>query len=342
MKKGVYILLACVAAATLAVAAWMLHTRILGRNVLSEKAYSLFIPTGASFDEVVAILERDSVIRDMEAFCWLAKRMRYPQQVKPGRYLITPGMTNKEIVSKLRSGQQDPVHVYIGKYRTKSQLAGFIAGKLEADSTRLMALLEDSAFLATYGLNPHNALAVILSDQYAFYWNTSAEKFIERMHREFRNYWNSRRLQQAEQLNLSPVEVIILASIVEEETNYDPEKTTIAGVYLNRLRKGMKLEADPTVKYAMQNFEARRVLHHHIRQYSPYNTYMVKGLPPGPICIPSKSSIEAVLQAEEHDYLYFCARDDFSGRHVFARTYREHLRNARKFQKALNERNIKG
>ena len=314
---------------------------VFGLN-LSEKEpyYVLYIPSGSNYDTVLNRLERDTVLKDIRGFEWLAHKLKYPENVKPGRYILHKEMTNKDIVKKLRSGRQDPVDIFFNKYRRKEDLAGFVSKRLEVDSARLVMLLNDPVFLSQYQLNPENAIAIFLSDKYEFFWTTDANRLIERMHEEYKKYWNSDRVEKAEELGLTPGEVITLASIVEEETNIHAEKTRMAGVYLNRIRKGMRLEADPTVKFAIQDFEVRRVLKRHLTFNSPYNTYVVTGLPPGPICSPSKKSIEAVLNAEDHDYIFFCAKDDFSGAHAFAKTYAEHQENARRFQRALTRNNI--
>jgi UPF0755 protein len=310
-------------------------------NITAEEpGYVLYIRTGATYDEVINKLISDRVLKDIGGFEWLAKRLKYPQNVRPGRYVLTKEMTNKDIIRKLRIGDQDPVKVHIGKFRTKPDLVGFFSEKLETDSLELLALLNDTAFLEKHSLTPETAISIFLSDSYEFFWNTSAQQLIERMLREYENFWTSGRIEKASDQGLSPVEAIIVASIVEEETNNDEEKPRIAGVYLNRIRKGIKLQADPTVKFAVQNFTLRRVLTRHVHYDSPYNTYIYEGLPPGPICIPSKKSIAAVLDAETHDYIFFCANGDGSGTHLFAETYKEHQNNARKYRRMLNENGI--
>lgn len=310
-------------------------------NIAAEEpGYVLYIPTGSTYDDVINILIRDKALKDIGGFEWLAKRLNYPRNVHPGRYVLTKKMTNKDIVRKLRAAQQDPLRVFIGKHRTKSDLTGFISKKLEADSAELMTLLNDSAFLASHSFNPDNAIAMFISDQYEFYWNTSARQLAERMVQEYRKFWDDDRLEKAQALQLTPSDVITLASIVEEETNNAEEKPRVAGVYINRLRRGMKLQADPTVKFALQQFELRRITTRQTHVESPYNTYRMNGLPPGPICIPSRQSIEAVLNAETHDYIFFCAKGDGSGTHLFAETYRQHQANARRYRKILDLNNI--
>lgn len=310
-------------------------------NITAEEpGYILYIRTGASYNDVINRLISDRVLKDIGGFEWLAKRLKYPQNVRPGRYVLTRDMTNKDIIRKLRIGDQDPVKIHINKFRVKAQLAGFVSKKLETDSSELMTLLSDTAFLEKHSLTPETAIAIFLSDSYEFYWNTSARQLVERMLKEYEKYWTSGRVEEAAEHGLTPLEAIVVASIVEEETNNDEEKPRIAGVYLNRVQKGMKLQADPTVKFAIGNFTVRRVLTRHIHFDSPYNTYIYEGLPPGPICIPSKRSIEAVLNAESHDYIFFCANGDGSGTHLFAETYKEHQSNARKYRRMLNDNGI--
>ncbi len=341
MKRAIIISAVLIIIAISIPAGIKLYRVFFGLNVSREEpGYVLFIPTGSTYDNVIDILLQDKVLKDIGGFEWLAKRLDYPASVHPGRYELTKGMTNRQIINKLRSGSQDAVKIFFKKYRTKAAIAGFISKKLEVDSAQLMILLNDSIYLLKDSLNPENAISIFISDQYEFYWNTSAEQLIRKMVGEFENFWSDGRIEKAEEQNLTPLEVITLASIVEEETNNADEKPRIAGVYLNRLEKGMKLQADPTVKFALQQFELRRVTIKQTRFESPYNTYHIEGLPPGPICIPSKQSIEAVLNPESHDYLFFCAKGDGSGTHLFAETYKQHVANARKYRKLLDLNNI--
>ena len=342
VKKFVYISIALILATGIAAFIGAKAYRIFfGQNVAKDTdAYQLFIPTGSNYDSVLVILKRDTILKDINGFDWLARKMKYDKSVRPGRYLLTKTMTNKDIIRKLRGGMQDPVVIFFNKYRTKAQVASFAAQKLELDSAELLEILDDSVYLAPFGFTPRNVIEVFLSDKYEFYWNTNAQKLFERMRKEYDNFWNSSRVGKAQNKNLTPDEVMTLASIVEEETNDRNEKPRIAGVYINRLKKGIKLQADPTVKFALQDFGLRRITGRHIHFESPYNTYVQAGLPPGPICIPSKESIEAVLNAETHEYIFFCAKGDGSGTHLFAKTYQDHINNARKYRKLLDENGI--
>ncbi|HEX5002248.1 MAG TPA: endolytic transglycosylase MltG [Bacteroidia bacterium] len=301
----------------------------------------IYIPTGTDFSRLMQLLNEEEVLRNSASFEWVAERMGYKNHVKPGRYLIRRNMNNKQLVTLLRSGEQSPVKVVIEHIRTPAQLAGAVGRQLEADSVSINKLLKDPDFMRSYGFTPETALAFFIPNTYEFYWNTSATGFFKRMAAEYKAFWTPARQEKAKQAELSQTEVTILASIVEQETRRNDEKPIIAGVYINRYRKGWKLEADPTLVYAAGDFAINRVLNVHKEIDSPYNTYMYAGLPPGPICLPAISSVEAVLNYRKHNYMFFCAREDFSGYHNFATTYNEHLANARKFQKELNRRNIR-
>jgi UPF0755 protein len=301
----------------------------------------LLVPTGSTFEDVIRLLHDKHALKDEASFRWTAARMKYGADIKPGRYRLRSGMSNRELVQLLRSGQQSPVKLVFNNIRTKAELAERIGQQLEVKPEALLHLLGDNDYLAPLGFNASNILAMFLPDTYEIYWNTSADQFMQRMKREYGKFWNKTRLQKAKRVGLDPVEVAVLASIVQQESNREDEKPVIAGVYLNRLRKGMKLEADPTLVYALGDFTINRVLNIHKEIDSPYNTYLYAGLPPGPICLPTGASIDAVLNYQAHNYYYFCARDDFSGYHAFASTYQQHLVNARRFQKALDRRGIR-
>jgi UPF0755 protein len=266
--------------------------------------------------------------------------MKYDKRVRPGRYRVTHGMNSHQLIGLLRNGKQSPVKLKFNNIRTTSQLAGVIARQIEVDSIELASLLSDSAYLSTKGLNRHNVAGLFIPNTYEFYWNTNAKKFIDKMALEHQRFWNSSRTNKAKIIGLTPYEVSTLASIVEKETARNDEKPTVAGVYMNRLQQNWKLEADPTLIFAANDFTIRRVLNKHKEIDSPYNTYKYTGLPPGPICIPSISSLDAVLSYKRHDFMFFCAREDFSGYHNFAKSYEEHLANAKRFQNELNRRKI--
>ncbi len=273
-------------------------------------------------------------------FEWWANIKKLHRGFKPGNYKITSGMSNKTLVNMFLAGLQEPVNVVINNVRTKSELAAKLGKQLEPDSVNFIFALNDMRVAEKYGLNTENILTLFLPNTYEFYWNTPVERFFDRMQKEHQKFWNDKRLALAKKTGLSPTEVSILASIVQKETNKNDEKPKIASVYLNRLRRNWRLQADPTVVFALQDFSIRRLLTEQLEYDSPYNTYKYEGLPPGPICIPSAASIDAVLHAEETDYMYFCAKDDFSGYHAFAKTAAGHALNARKYRRALNRRKI--
>lgn len=306
----------------------------------NNESISIIIPDGSDFKDVKDILYQRDIIINRHSFEWMAERKNYPNLIKPGHYVIKSQMNNNELVNMLRSGAQSPVKVVFNNIRSKSDLAGNISRQIEADSTALMKCLNDRVFLKTLNTTPEQVLMIFIPNTYEFWWTTDAYDFTSRMYKEFKNFWNAERTQKAEFTRLSIPDIIILASIVEKETQKNDEKPSIAGVYLNRLRKGWPLQADPTIVFATGDFEMKRVLKIHTQIDSPYNTYLHNGLPPGPICIPSIASVDAVLNYKKHNYMYFCARDDLSGYHSFSRTLAEHNRYARAYQRALNDRKI--
>jgi UPF0755 protein len=249
-------------------------------------------------------------------------------------------MGNKQIITKLRAKQQDPVNLVFNNIRIKEELAGHIAEQLETDSVSLLKLLNDAKYLDKLGFTPNTVMSMFIPNTYQVYWDISAEKFMEKMNKEYRVFWNEKRKARLSEIRLTELEAISLASIVEKETNQNNEKPDVAGVYINRLRDGWLLQADPTLVYALGDFSIKRVLNVYKTIDSPYNTYKYFGLPPGPICLPSISSIDAVLNYRQHKYMYFCAREDFSGYHNFAVTLNEHLLNATKYQQALDQKGI--
>jgi len=322
------------------IAGFFLYKALFQTNVWTPegKPLSVYIPTGSDYDDVKLILYSNGVVINRKTFEWLAMRKKYPELVKPGHYIVRKGMSNDELINMLRLGIQTPVDVVFNNIRTREQLAQRVAGQIEADSAGIMNLLNDTVFLKEKGLTPATALTMFIPNTYEFYWNTNARQFIERMYREYITFWDGWRDEKAREKGMDRTEVVILASIIEKETNKNDEKATIAGVYINRLKKNWLLQADPTLVYASGDFGLTRVLNVHKEIDSPYNTYKYAGLPPGPICIPSIASIDAVLNYEDHDYLFFCARDDLSGYHVFSSYITQHNRNARRYRKAIENR----
>ena len=309
-------------------------------NIDGKKSAYIFIPTNANYKDVTNILYANNIIINRSSFEWVAEKKNYANHVKPGRYKIKANMSNNALVNLLRSGKQEPIMLVFNKVRVKERFAGIIANQIELDSANFVKKLYNSSYLKKYGKSVETALTLFIPNTYEFYWNTTVDEFMERMNVEYKHFWNSSRLKKAKKLNMTPDEVTILASIVEEETIKNDEKPEVAGVYLNRIRKGMRLQADPTVKYAVGDFGIKRILNKHLQVDSPYNTYRHAGLPPGPICIPTISSIDAVLNYTKHNYIYFCAKDDFSGYHAFAKTLKQHNKNAERYRSALNRNRI--
>jgi UPF0755 protein len=318
------------------------YKEIYGPNIETpeKKEFFLFIPTGSDYDDVVALLEAEKLIKNRKTFDWAAAKKKYPGNIHPGRYRIKDNISNNELLNMLRSGLQEPVDLVINMARTPEELAGTIAVQIEAGKDDLLNLMNDESYLKQYGFDKQTILGMFIPNTYEFWWNTSAENFFKRMYKEYDKFWNRERTGRAKEMNFTRNQVMTLASIIINETNKEDEYRRIAGVYINRLNQGIRLQADPTVKYALGDFERQRILKTDTYINSPYNTYIHDGLPPGPIAIPIIKAIDAVLQYEKHDYIYFCAKEDFSGYHNFARTLDQHNKNARSYQKALNRRNI--
>ncbi|HAW51572.1 MAG TPA: endolytic transglycosylase MltG [Flavobacteriales bacterium] len=320
-----------------------LYQKVLHNNVVVSEAQGpyLYIPTGSDFTDVCKILTSKGIVKNINTFAWVAERKNYVNRIIPGKYRLKDGMNNNQLVNLLRSGEQEVVKITFHNLRSLEELSGIVAKDLETDSASLMSLFTNPGFIGKYGFDKRRVMSMFLPNTYEFYWNTSAEDFFKRMAREYKNFWNESRIQKARSMNLSQTEVCILASIVQAEQTIRPdERARVAGLYINRLKKGMKLESDPTVIFAMNDFSVQRVLNADRNIDSPYNTYMYKGLPPGPINMPDISSINAVLNYEKHDYIFMCAKEDFSGYHNFSRTYREHTLNARRYRNELNRRKI--
>ncbi len=320
------------------------YTSVFAPNVTitNGKEADFFIPTGSDYVAVGEKLLQEKLLQNPKAFHWVAQRMNYPNHVYPGRYVLQDGMSTRELVQLLRSGKQTPIDFTFIKFRTKEDFAKYAASQLEFPTKHLLDVMNDEEFLGEMGLTPQTVIGVLIPNTYNLYWNTSPTSFIKRMYEEYRNFWNQEnRNERRKKWNLTRMEVMTLASIVEEETSRADEKSRIAGVYLNRLRKKMLLQADPTVKFALGDFAIKRVLNIHLEVESPYNTYKTTGLPPGPICTPSIPSIDAVLNGERHDYYYFVAKTDGSGGHHFSATLSEHNNYAKQYHNLLNQQNIK-
>jgi UPF0755 protein len=316
------------------------YLRYFRANVTGKQEY-LYIHTGATYADVYKAIQDEGIVKDAASFNAAAEGMHYTNRVKPGRYRLREGMTNRRLINMLASGAQEAVELSFHNLRQKTDFAGFVSKKLEADSTSIIHLLDSTQFIEKYGFNTDNVYAMFIPNTYQVYWNTSPEKFFKRMYANYEKYWTPERKQQASAINLSPIQVSILASIVDAEALHDDEMPTVAGLYLNRLRKGMKLESDPTLIFALQDFTIKRVLNRDKAVNSPYNTYLHTGLPPGPIMMPSENALNSVLGYKKTDYLYMCAKADFSGYHAFASNITDHNINARKWREALDARKIK-
>ena len=313
--------------------------RTITQRVAVEETTRIFIPANSDYQSLLDTLDAHHCLSSHNTFNTLAHLRGLTNHVKAGSFLITPNIRTLSLVLKLYSGNQDPIRITINRQRTLDSLCQFFGNKLQFDADSLLDLLSDSAFCSQYSLTPQTIIGMFLQNTYEFYWTVASTTLIQRMSTEYERFWKERD-SRLPSLGLSREQVLTIASIVDEETNCNEEKPDIASVYLNRYRIGMALQADPTVKYAVGDFSIRRIKGYMLKTESPYNTYLHAGLPPGPICIPSAASIDAVLKDKPTHYLYFCAKEDFSGRHNFASSSEEHIANARKFHKALNDRNI--
>jgi UPF0755 protein len=318
------------------------YSKIYNSNV--TETTSIYIPTNAEFDDIQELI--GPYLNNSESFVWVAEKKNYPNKIRAGKFKIKKGMSNDDLVNHLRGGKAETVKLTFNNQDSYEKLAGRIALQIESDSISILNAMKETEFLIQNDFTEQTGLAMYIPNSYDFYWNTSASKFRERMLGEYQNYWNEDRVKSAKSKNLTPVEVITLAAIVQKETSKVNERPKVAGLYLNRLDDHWPLQADPTIIYALkqkygQDSTFRRVLNKDLRIDSPYNTYQNIGLPPGPIAMPDISSIEAVLYPQNHRYYYMCASVTDIGKHEFAMTLREHNKNARKYQKWINEQGIK-
>lgn len=342
-KRKKILLVALIAGSVLAISmTFYFYQVFFSPNTLVDRdqPYMLKIPTNSVFKNVVDRLYEDKVINDALSFGFVAKTLGYQEAVKPGLYKIDPKMNNLQLVRMLRSGAQVPVRVTFNNIRTKEELAEKITANLEVTSEQFLQLIQDSVYIRKFDFEEETVMSMFIPNTYEFWWNTSPEALFDRMYKEYQAFWTDERKQKAQQLGLTQKEVSTLASIVQAESQKSDERAKIAGVYLNRMKIGMALQADPTLVFATGDFTLKRILNVHKEIESPYNTYKYTGLPPGPINLPDINSLNAVLNAEKHQYMYFCAKEDFSGYHAFAVTYNEHINNARRYQAALNAAKI--
>ncbi len=342
LKAGIFITLA-VLFITFTFYGWQLAKT---PNLQADKpeAFVLLIPDGSTYESVLDTLKRNDVVNDFMSFRFMAKLLNYPERVKAGRYVIKSNSGNLQVITKLRNGLQDAVKLTFNNIRLKEDLIERIGRKFAFGPVVLGQMLNDGVVCQKYGLDTANIVSMFLPNTYDLFWNTKPEKLLDRMHDEYKKFWTSARLDKAKAIGLSPAQVSVMASIVDAETNQEDEMPRVAGVYLNRYNLPMPLQADPTVIFAWRDFDIKRVTERILAIRSPYNTYRNQGLPPSPINLPSTVAIDAVLNAEQHDYLYFCVKlgDDgkFTGHHEFAVTYEDHQNNARLYQKRLNEMKI--
>lgn len=324
--------------------AWFVYTTVLVPNTAfnNEEAH-VYIATDATFTDVLNELE--PLLKDSETFTTVAKRKGYINNVKPGHYVITNGMNNNDIINTIRS-RNVPIRLKFNNQERLEDLAGAVAMQIEADSVSLLQAMRDTSFLEENELSENTALGMYVPNTYEFYWNTTATEFREKMKTEYERFWNSARKAKAKELNMTPAQVVSLAAIVQKETAKVDERPRVAGVYINRLKKGMLLQADPTVIYAKKrsenNFDQiiKRVLYKDLEIDSPYNTYKNTGVPPGPIAMPDISAIDAVLNYEEHDYLYFVADVENFGYHKFAKNLAQHNRNKAEYVRWLSQQGV--
>lgn len=321
---------------------WFYYSFTVAESTAFEEDYKdVYIAKNASFEDVLTVIESQKIVKKIGVFKRVSKLKKYPDLIKGGKYRIKKGLTYEEIINKLRSGDQVPVKLTFNNVRLKEELAGKVASNLEVDSITVLKHLNDNEFLNQYGVTSRSSMILFIPNTYEVWWNMSIKQLFDRMAREFKNFWNIDRKKQAKSLGLNQSEVYTLASIVQAEQGMKPEEwPIIAGLYLNRLKKGMKLESDPTLVFAKKDFTIRRVLNKDKKIESPYNTYKYRGLPPGMIRLPDPRAMDAVLNYQQHEYIFMCAKGDGSGLHRFAKTYSEHKKNARKYHQDLNSKGI--
>jgi UPF0755 protein len=341
-KKIVYIIFGVLGLMVL-VAGIKVYEDVFAGNVQlqEDEVGYLYIRTGKSFDENIEEFRGTGLLRNTDALKRIITLLGYEGSIKPGRYKVDETVNNLELARLLISGKQEPVDITFKYAERKDDLVRFWSLQLEADSNELKSLLDNEGFAKTLQLDTQTIVTIFIPNTYNFYWNTSAGKLVERMVKEYELFWDSTRQEKARDLGLTKAEVSILASIVQKETYQKSEMPVVARVYYNRLRNKMPFQADPTIIFAMNDKSIRRVSGRMLKIKSPYNTYIYRGLPPGPICIPSPQAIDAVLNMKPHNYIYFCAKEDFSGFHNFSSSFDQHCNNARKYQRELNRRGIR-
>lgn len=331
MKKTIRLILILVLVLVL-FAAW----KVFGPSVSSPEEKFLYIKTGSTFGQVKDDLISKKIISSSRWFDWLAGAMNF-DNVKAGKYEIKKNMSLFELIRVLKNGKQTPVKLVITKLRLKEDLARKLGQQFEFDSLAAIQFLTNNDSLKNYGVDSNTVMAAVMPDTYSFFWNSSPEKIYQKLFDHWKKFWNDERKKKADMIQLTPIQVSTLASIVDEEVNLKSEKEKISSVYLNRLHKNMQMESCPTVKYALRDFALTRLYYKHLKVESPYNTYEHAGLPPGPICTPQPETIDIVLNAPQTDYLYFVANSDFSGTHIYSTNYADHLKFAKKFAEAQDK-----
>ena len=326
------LVLACVVA--------VLFFRIFMSENVRNREVTVVVPPGADFEQVMDTLRKHEVLKSEATFRKTAEALKY-KTIRIGKYDISGCRTNLDLVRLLRRGQHSPVKVTFNNTRTVDQFVEKVGNRFFFEPQELGALLYDKNYMQKFGLTDTTAVCLLIPNTYEIYYDITAEEFLDRMNSYYQEFWNERRKARASEIGLTPVQVATLASIVEEENMRPSEKAIIAGLYINRLNKGMLLQSDPTVKFAIGDFARKRILNADLQVDSPYNTYKYKGLPPGPIRIPEASTMDSVLNYRHHDYLYMCAKEDFSGYHNFTASAAEHSRNAARYRASLNARNIR-
>ncbi|WP_304037336.1 endolytic transglycosylase MltG [Mesonia mobilis] len=342
--KKIILIISLLGVVALGIFSYFIYDSIFSPNTkFTSATEEVFVETDAAYRDVIQQLR--PLVKDIESFDAIARKKGYANNLKPGRFILKKGMNNNEMINTLRS-QNQPVSLVFNNQERLEDLAGRIAMQIEADSLSLIETMQDSTFLAENNFKPETALAMYIPNQYQVYWNTSAETFRNRMLKEYQRFWNEERKAKAKEIDLTPNEVYTLAAIVQKETAKVDERKRVAGVYMNRYNRGIKLDADPTVIYAVKkknnDFDTviKRVLYKDLETDSPYNTYKYAGLPPGPIAMPDISAIDAVLNYEDHDYYYFVANPEKPGYHKFAKTLRQHNNNRQAYVRWINKMGI--
>ena len=345
MKQKKWIILTILAIILIAVGTFLAkqyyHYAVSNFKSYDGEAHSYQVYPGMTSDSVLATITNDYQMASELAWCMHCQYMHY-EHPKPGHYRFAAEISNRELIRRLLLGEQTPIKLsFTQAIRTREQLASHMGKKLMLDSAEVIDRLNNKEYMAHFGLSPETAVCLFIPNTYEVYWTMTADQLFARMHKEYQRFWNEERMAKAQKLGLTPTEVATIASIIASETNKSFEYPTIASIYINRLRKGIALQACPTVIFAVGDFSLRRVLKRHLAIDSPYNTYKYRGLPPGPIRLARPEVIDAVLNAPKTDYLYMCANPDFSGTHIFSSSYSKHSAVAREYQRELNKRKLK-